>query len=107
GTADQVGEFKYTDALDNLQEYIDHLEQMAERQLDALPSSSPDRPTPSTNYPPSVPKSQSFKARQREKEASLSGVIKVLRHIRRMMDQDYHMRPYASDLYPLFRHLYD
>lgn len=107
GTADQVGEFKYTDALDNLQEYIDHLEQMAEAQLDALPSSLPDRPTSSPNYPPSIPKSQSFKARQREKEASLSGVIKVLRHIRRMMDHDYHMRPYARDLYPLFRHLYD
>ncbi|KAK3401636.1 kinase-like domain-containing protein [Sordaria brevicollis] len=107
GTADQVGEFKYTDALDNLQEYIDHLEEMAEHQLDALPSSSPDKPTPSANYPPSMPQSLSFKARQREKEASLSGVIQILRHIRRMMDHDYHMRPYASDLYPLFRHLYD
>ncbi|KAK3492295.1 kinase-like domain-containing protein [Neurospora hispaniola] len=111
GNADQVGEFKYTDALDNLQEYIDHLEQVAEDQLDALPSPSPDRPTLSTNLPPSMPKSQSFKQREKtrqiEREASLIGVIKVLRPIRRMMDHDYHVRPYARDLYPLFRHLYD
>lgn len=108
GTANQVGEFKYTDALDNLQDYIDHLEHMAEGQLDALPSLSPERQTPSTYYgPPSMPKTASFTARQREKEASLSGIIKVLRPIRRMMDYDYHMRPYAKELYPLFRHLYD
>ncbi|KAK4232465.1 putative Serine/threonine-protein kinase [Podospora fimiseda] len=38
---------------------------------------------------------------------SAQAVKQILPHIRRMMDEDHRKRPFAKDLYPLFRHLYD
>ncbi|KAL2119623.1 hypothetical protein VTJ04DRAFT_6584 [Mycothermus thermophilus] len=41
------------------------------------------------------------------KERSAKGILAVLPHIRRMMDECIERRPEAHQLYPWFRHLYD
>ncbi|KAK3995887.1 kinase-like domain-containing protein [Cladorrhinum sp. PSN332] len=41
------------------------------------------------------------------RRASAEAVKQILPHIRRMMDEDHRRRPFANDLYPLFRHMYE
>ncbi|KAK3384456.1 kinase-like domain-containing protein [Lasiosphaeria ovina] len=73
-------EFKYSESLDRLDEYLATLSRSARDELLAV---KPGR------------------------EASVNAVLKVLPHIRGMMQKDYHERPYAHQLYPRFRSLYN
>ncbi|KAK3941591.1 kinase-like domain-containing protein [Diplogelasinospora grovesii] len=75
---DDVGEFHYADCLDRLPGYTKKLGQIAANELVAT-------------YP--------------AREASAEAIIGVLPHIERMMHKDFNQRPYANELYPLFRHL--
>lgn len=74
-------EFRYMDALDAIDGYIEHLISIATTTLAENPESS--------------------------RQASINAINRVLPTIRQMMDKDFTKRPYARDLYPWFRHLYD
>lgn len=71
--------FIYAQALDRLDNYLNKLSWIA----DSLAINDPS------------------------KRQSAEAVKRILPHIRRMMDIDYRQRPFAKDLYPLFRHMYD
>ncbi|KAK0641138.1 kinase-like domain-containing protein [Cercophora newfieldiana] len=79
GTA--VVEFKYSEALEGLEAYLNKLGSIAEEAL--------------------------AKTTRREKQESLRAVMQILPVIGQMMHPDFNKRPYAQDLYPYFRHLYD
>lgn len=76
----RVSDFKYSEALAGVNQYLLDLAQFAEEEL-----------------------SRSDENRQK----SLHAVVQVLPTIGKMMDPNFHHRPYAQDLYPCFRHLYD
>ncbi|KAK4166420.1 kinase-like domain-containing protein [Cladorrhinum sp. PSN259] len=76
---DMPGVFKYSECLDRLDSYLLTLSRIA----DSLSVSDPSR------------------------KASAEAIKQILPHIRRMMDEDHRRRPFANDLYPLFRHMYD
>ncbi|KAK3381430.1 kinase-like domain-containing protein [Podospora didyma] len=72
-------DFKYSESLGRLGHYISVLSRIAEEELLHNP----------------------------DKEPSARAVLSVLPHIQRMMHRDFHQRPYAHELYPWFRPLYD
>ncbi|KAK4148772.1 kinase-like domain-containing protein [Chaetomidium leptoderma] len=74
-----TGEFKYSESLSNLDNYMTTLGLLARDVAATDPS----------------------------REAPLKAVLDTLPHIRRMMDEDQTRRPQAHQLYPWFRHLYD
>ena len=74
-------DFKYSEALHGLDAYIEELRGIAE--ADAAHSTDVNR------------------------QASLRAVALVLDTIKHMMNADFHARPYAQDLYPKFRHMYE
>ncbi|KAK5662007.1 hypothetical protein OQA88_10118 [Cercophora sp. LCS_1] len=76
-----VSEFKYSEALGGLDKYLRDLGQFAE--------------------------DEAARTNDETRQVSVLAVVKVLPTIRKMMDPDFHHRPYAQDLYPCFRHLYD
>jgi serine/threonine protein kinase len=74
-------EFKYAEALEGIPGYIDELNHLVDEEVKL--TTDPHLRT------------------------RLEAVVKVLPVIARMMDSDSSKRPYASELYPSFRHLYD
>ncbi|KAK1836701.1 kinase-like domain-containing protein [Podospora conica] len=82
GGQSSVDEFKYAEALHGLPHYMKRLEAIANEERAAH-------------------------ATDGNRQASLNAIVQVLPVIEKMMDGDFHKRPYAQDLYPLFRHLYD
>lgn len=82
GGQSSADDFKYAEALHGLRGYLTELVAIADEEV-AAPATDGNR------------------------QASLRAVVQVLPVIEKMMDGDFHKRPYAQDLYPLFRHLYD
>ncbi|KAK4180299.1 kinase-like domain-containing protein [Triangularia setosa] len=74
---DNLGEFKYSESLDRLDNYLYHLCHIA----DLLIASNP------------------------EKADSAAAIKDILPVIRAMMDADFTRRPKANDLYPLFKRM--
>ncbi|KAK4190840.1 kinase-like domain-containing protein [Podospora australis] len=74
------GEFKYSECLDHLDAYL----ALLSRKADVLIANDPSK-----------------------QAASAEAIKKILPVIRAMMDEDHTRRPFAKDLYPFFRHLYD
>ncbi|KAK1759553.1 kinase-like domain-containing protein [Echria macrotheca] len=74
-----AGLFKYSEALDGLDGYIAELVRIVEDELARTTDAS--------------------------RQASLRAIVVVLPTIGKMMHPDFTRRPYAQELYPLFRHL--
>ncbi|KAK0617316.1 kinase-like domain-containing protein [Immersiella caudata] len=74
-------EFKYCEVLEGLEAYLNKLVTIAE---EAIAGTT-----------------------RKEKQESLRAVIQILPVIGQMMHPDFSKRPYAQDLYPSFRHLYE
>jgi len=72
-------EFKYSESLDKLPDYLDELREIAEDLIRSKPG----------------------------QEQSARAIIQILPVIQAMMDEDIKKRPYAKDLFHKFRHLYD
>ncbi|KAK3350028.1 kinase-like domain-containing protein [Lasiosphaeria hispida] len=86
---DQLGrghrneDFKYSESLQGLDQYLSELAHIADEET---AKTAPD---------------------DRMRLGSLKAIVSVLPTIGQMMHGDFAKRPYAQDLYPLFRHLYD
>jgi len=76
-----AADFKYSEALDGLEAYLTKLAHIAEEEIGSTTKA--------------------------EKQASMRAVVQILPVIGQMMHPDFNRRPYAQDLYPSFRHLYD
>ncbi|KAH8897001.1 kinase-like protein [Thozetella sp. PMI_491] len=74
-----IGEFRYADCPEKLADYLSLLRSIGEELV-----------------------AQDF-----EKEQPIKALLDVLPHISSMMNEDHAKRPYANDLFPLFRPLYD
>jgi len=83
-------EFKYSEALEGLEAYLVELARIAEDEATRM-----------------AKESHLTTEEQASRQDSLRAIVQVLPVIGKMMHPDFNRRPYAQDLYPFFRHLYD